>query len=184
MKKRSRWGLVLVVLAAGGIALAALGCGLVFWVTFIGIEQDAVTMPQMSITVVDEDGTAVPGADVVIEHRTEPHGQLHARTELLTDADGRLSTRLEMETERILPLCMHGVPWHRHYVCVNHPGATPVILEVESTEETVRATIALRRDPSNTHDCSQDLDHLELMSRTDRPDVLTDAAHVTSAGEP
>lgn len=183
MKRRPRSAIVLG-LAIGGAFLFVAFSGAVFFLMFVGIEVEAVTTPQMTLTVVDEEGVPVEGALVTVEHRTEPHGQLHARTELRTGPGGSLVTRLETEVERILPLCMHGVPQHRHFVCIAQAGAQPVLLEVESTDALIVATVALRRDASNTHDCSGDLDHLLLVARTERPDVLADASHVLQASEP
>jgi hypothetical protein len=138
----------------------------------------------MTIDVVDEEGSAVPAARVVIEHRTEPHGRLEERFEIATDEAGRATTDLAMNTERVYPLCMHGVPAHRHFVCVDHPGAMPVVMEVASTQAAVAIAVPLRRDPSNSHACANDLDSMFFTARTPRTDITTHADHVFSASEP
>jgi hypothetical protein len=182
--KPRRWRTVVVVVAAGGALFGLAGCAAVFYLMFIGIERDVVAMPALSMTVVDENGAAVSGADVVLEHRTEPHGNLEARLSVVTGVDGRVATSLDKETERVLPLCMHGVPGHRHFVCVDHPGARPVLIELAPTEATITLTVSLRRDPSHTHDCTGDLDAMLLTSRTSRPDIQAGAEHVITVREP
>jgi hypothetical protein len=181
---RKRWGALVIALVVGSAAVSLLFCGGVFYVMFVGVERESVSVPAMNIDVVDEEGAAVPGARVSIEHRTEPHGRLEERFEISTDEAGRATTDLSVVTERVFPLCMHGVPAHRHFVCVDHPGATPVVMEVASTEVPLDITVPLRRDPSHSHACGQDLDTMLLTARTPRSDVSANADHVFSASEP
>ncbi len=167
-----------------GSALVSLAfCGGLFYVFFIGLDSETISMPQMRIAVTDEEGVPVPGATVVIEHSTQPHHRLEERVELTADDHGLATTDLVVTTEKIYPLCMHGVPGHQHYVCIAHPGAMPVVLQLEETRDPIAIEVPLRRDPSNTHSCTDDVNAMFFSARTPRGDIES-ADHVSSAREP
>ncbi len=185
MTKRRRWGAAVALLVAGSGLVSLLFCGGVFYVMFIGIEREVVAMPAFVIDVVDEDGQPVPGARVVIEHYTEPHHVREERLEHLAGDEGRVETERVMTTERAYPLCIHGILEHHQTVCVDHPGAMPVVLEVYAAEPApVVVTVPLRRDPSGSHGCADDLHTMRLSARTPRNDIAASADGVVRASEP
>lgn len=109
-RPRRRW------LVRGAIAIALIPLG------YVVCTQRVVERPAVSIEVVDAAGRSVADAQVVLHWWSHPHHRHHASHVLRTDAAGRASTTELSHLEMVWPLCMHGVPAHRHTVCVSAPG--------------------------------------------------------------
>lgn len=119
------------------------GCcvGMVF-LPFIGCSREFVRQPDVNIVVA---GTEGPVAGALVEQVwwSDPHGVVHSTTTHTTSPDGRIVLRKQHEEERIMPLCMHGVPFHQHQFCFDAEGYKPVGLLVRDHEQSVSGEIIL-----------------------------------------
>jgi hypothetical protein len=102
---------VVLILFAGG---AATHCS----------TRTVVENPKLVIDVVGPDGKPVPSARVVVAHLSHPHSRFEGSQEYTAGPTGRVSTDEKLGSERIAPLCMHGVPQHFYVVCASGPGGS------------------------------------------------------------
>lgn len=98
------------------LALCALCAALTFCARTIR------TRPPVSLTVVDEQGAPVPFAHVTLHWWSHPHARLHRTSRFTADGDGRLRLTEKTRVERVMPLCIHGVPEHHYTFCADKRG--------------------------------------------------------------
>lgn len=108
-----------------GVALL-LGCCLsAVALPFVGCSRTFVVQPAVDVVVVSAEGP-VGGASVEHVWWSNPHHTVHSTSTHAVAADGRFELTKRLEEERIMPLCMHGVPEHEHQFCVEAEGYRPI----------------------------------------------------------
>lgn len=114
--------LAIVLLLACACAvplLAPLAC-------FVPVPRTVVVTPRARVSVVrSEDGRPIAGATVVLARWSDPHDQPQGRWTAATDAHGEARFSRREQSERVLPLMMHGVPFYRWNLCAEAPGRAP-----------------------------------------------------------
>ena len=127
---------------AAGVAIL-LGCCIgAIALPFIGCNRTFVAQPAVDIAVGTADGPVTTGE---VEHVwwSDPHSVVHATDLQPIRPDGRIVFTKRHEEERVMPLCMHGVPFHQHQVCVDAEGYQPVGFIVSDLELPVTGEIVL-----------------------------------------
>ena len=129
-KKKSRRTIVLVVVASALVVacvcalplLAPLAC-------FVPMPRTVVLTPSARVRVVrSEDGQPIAGATVVLARRSDPHDQAQGRWTATTGARGEARFARREESETVMPLMMHGVPFYRWNLCAQAPGRAPRVV--------------------------------------------------------
>lgn len=127
-----------------GIALLLGCCVGAIGLAFTGCTRGRVLQPAVEVSVRSARG---PLRSATVEHVwwSNPHGTVHETSSHSVDDSGRLELSLITDTERIMPLCMHGVPEHQHQLCVDAEGYRPIGLIVR--DHRVPVTGELELDP-------------------------------------
>ena len=86
------------------------------------IPRTSVVRPGLRLTVVDPEGRPVGGARLVLTWSSNPHRRLHARTVRSVDQRGVAVVVERSKREWVMPLMMHGVPFHYWTWCVERKG--------------------------------------------------------------
>ena len=88
-------------------------------------KRTTLIRPEGTVRVLDAaSGEPLEGAEVVLRRvrvGPPPHIETHSWT-AVTDARGEASFEMELGTETVMPLMMHGVPQWGFEVCVTSPG--------------------------------------------------------------
>jgi hypothetical protein len=88
-------------------------------------KRTTLIRPEGTVRVLDAStGEPIEGAEVVLRRvrvGPPPHIESHSWT-ATTDAAGEASFELELGTETVMPLMMHGVPQWGFEACATHPG--------------------------------------------------------------
>ena len=115
-KKRSRFWIWIAALA--GLPL------LLFAVSIIPWRSATLLRPEGTIRVVDESGNPVVGARVIVRrYRVGPPPRVEThRFVQQSDTRGLVRFEMKLDTERIFPLLMHGVPQWGFEVCATKPA--------------------------------------------------------------
>lgn len=132
-----------IALGIGTGVTILLGCCIgTIALPFIGCNRTFVVQPAVDVVVASAEG---PLADASAEHVwwSDPHSTVHSTTTRAVASDGRFVLQKLNDQERIMPLCMHGVPFHQHQFCVDAPGYRPVGFIVRDAELPVTGTIVL-----------------------------------------
>ncbi len=115
------------IVATAAIAVTP-GCCPIPWLRTVSVR------PELTVEVTDAHGAPVAGAEVVVRRFVAAPGPEDAlnRWTATTGPDGRITLPAIEETETVLPLMMHGVPWYGWEACVQAPGP-PVCERVQAT---------------------------------------------------
>ena len=127
---------------AAGITILLGCCVGALALPFVGCNRSFVVQPELDVLVRSADG---PLNMAEVEHVwwSDPHGNVHATSTDPVRSDGRIVFAKRHEQERVMPLCMHGVPFHQHQFCVDAPGYQPVGFLVRDLELPVTGEIVL-----------------------------------------
>lgn len=161
-----------IALGIGAGVTILLGCCIgAIALPFVGCNRTFVSQPAIDVVVGSADG---PLADADAEHVwwSDPHAVVHSTTTRPVASDGRFRLEKLHDQERVMPLCMHGVPFHQHQFCVDAPGYRPVGFIVRDVELPVTGEIILE---SGEGSCSSQVgygDPLPTISLTNA-DVFT-----------
>jgi len=135
-----------------GIGLLLLcGCCVAgFGVSLSACTRARVVQPAADISTRSAAG---PLTEATVEHVwwSSPHGMVHQTTSHDVDDSGRLELSLLRDTERIMPLCMHGVPEYHHQLCVDAEGYRPVGLVVRDDHLPVTGELELEPGEGSCH---------------------------------
>jgi len=142
-------------------------CVLIFAVGNGCLSKSVVTQPQMTVDVVDDHGKPLESAEVRYYRWSNPHHRLDGEADLATDPSGQAAFARTETTEKVFPLCMHGVPEHHISVCVKKKGHRTVVFELESPSSATAVSVALH--PGETVEC--DFEKLRFPSGKERTDI-------------
>jgi len=108
-----------------GVALLLGCCVSAVALPLVGCSRTFVVEPAVDVVVVSAEG---PLSSATVEHVwwSSPHGMVHSTSTYPVAPNGRFELAKRLEEERIMPLCMHGVPEHEHQFCVEAEGYRPV----------------------------------------------------------
>lgn len=120
-------------------ALVAHGC--------FACEREVVTQPGVSVVVRDATGS-IEGAKVTWFWSSDPHNRFEGSGSAITDGRGAAAFEKQVSTERVMPLCMHGVPFHNMSVCVESPGHRSVAFALVDLAAQTDATVTLEAGES------------------------------------
>jgi hypothetical protein len=111
------------------------------------VKRTAVVQPSMVLRVVDAKGQALGGAKVSLTWASYPHRRIHKTTFHTTDTKGEIRVAEELRGEWIMPLMMHGVPFHHWVYCVRHKGYETYEKEIHRAEKgkTISIEIPLKQ---------------------------------------
>lgn len=115
-----------ITLGIGAGVAILLGCCIgAMALPFVGCSRSVVVQPAVDVVVRSAE-RPLSGAHVEHVWWSSPHGMVHATSTHSVATDGRLVLSKLLEEERVMPLCMHGVPEHAHQFCIDAEGYRPV----------------------------------------------------------
>jgi hypothetical protein len=115
------------------------------------LPREVVRAPELEVRVV-AGGKPIENAEVRTFHWSNPHHHLDDERSAATDAAGKAAFTKQVDTEVVLPLCMHGVPEHHVTVCVAKPGHATVLFELDDPGAATTVDVELRSGPSRACD--------------------------------
>jgi hypothetical protein len=133
-----------------GVALLLGCCISAIALPFVGCSRDFVVQPAVDVVARSAEG---PLSDASVEHVwwSNPHGKVHGTASHPVAPDGRLELTKRLDEERIMPLCMHGVPEHQHQFCVEAEGFRPIGFIVRDHTLPVTGEIVLEPGEGRCH---------------------------------
>jgi len=123
-------------------------CLLIFAVGNGCLSRSVVTQPQMTVDVVDDAGRPLELAEVRYYRWSNPHHRLDGEANQATDSAGQAAFAKTEASERVFPLCMHGVPEHHIKVCVQKKGHRTVVFDLDSPSSSTTVSVPLRAGES------------------------------------
>lgn len=134
-----------------GVALLLGCCVGAIGLSFTGCTRARVVQPAVDISIRSERG---PLSGATVEHVwwSNPHGVVHQTSSHSVGANGRFELSRLRDTERVMPLCMHGVPEHEHQLCVDAEGYSPVGFIVRDHGLPVTGALELEPGEGSCHE--------------------------------
>lgn len=86
-----------------------------------------VVFPELDVQVTDRAGAGLTDASLKFYAWSYPHRRLDAEASYSGDAEGRISSPEEVDSETVAPLLPHGVSEHHWSFCVTVPGYRTLI---------------------------------------------------------
>ncbi|MCK6511746.1 hypothetical protein L6R29_17460 [Myxococcota bacterium] len=131
MRRIGRWG------GLFGVSVLLAGCPL-------PVKRTAVVQPSMVLRVVDAKGQVLGKTKMSLTWASHPHRRIHKTTSYTADDKGEIRIVEELRGEWIMPLMMHGVPFHFWVYCIRREGYETHEAEVHRAERGKLVTVQIQ----------------------------------------
>lgn len=142
-----------------------------------------VVFPKLDVRVTDRGGVGLADASLTFYAWSHPHSRLDAEASYSGDAEGRISTPEEVDSETVTPFLPHGVAEHHWTFCVSVPAYRTLIGSLENLVpgETVKLTLPLT--PGESSPVCSDYRSLSTHQGKPREDITAQNAKLRGVYE-